>query len=62
MNGEECKMSEKEHTIQATLTPSHYEKFLKLKQDLGVKFNATVMCLLIANEYQRLVDSGRDGK
>jgi len=55
-------MSDKVRVVQATLTPSGYEKFLKVKQSLGVKFNSTVICLLIVNEYQKLVESGRDGK
>jgi len=55
-------MSDKERVVQATLTPSGYEKFLKVKQSLGVKFNSNVMRLLIVNEYQKLVDLCGDGK
>jgi len=52
-------MSEKNRKVVATLSPSHYQKFLELKKRFGQVSNDSTICILIAEEYDRIGEEER---
>jgi len=54
-----AKMGEKEHTLTVTLDPEMWNRFVKIKEGLGMKWNASVLRYLISAEYHRATKSGR---
>lgn len=52
-------MSKKEHTVTVTLDPEMWNRFVKVKEDLGMKRNANILRYLISAEYHKITKSGR---